>query len=322
MTKTAYLFGEIHGAEAVCQKEFEIWQDFYKRGFRHLFMELPYFYAGFLNMWIKSASDDILSELFSEKTSGNSEFDRKFFKDIKAFCPETIFHGTDIGHAFNTTGKRYLETVSPDSEEYRIAAENIEQGQKYYRTWQNSANGEYSDMEGIREKAISENFIREFDSVCCDIVGFYGDAHVFSEETGTFGIEENMCSIIKKHYGDSIAIAPEFIKNLINPLFCTEIFINGNNYIAENFGKVYTPFDKTCEYIEIFRIADPEHDFERYIKKDNFIPQALYPCIINSNDVFLINSLKDNKIVLKQIFICDGFSEEYGKITTEISLEI
>ena len=42
MSKTAYLFGEIHGSEAVCLKEFEIWKEFYDGGLRHLFLEIPY----------------------------------------------------------------------------------------------------------------------------------------------------------------------------------------------------------------------------------------------------------------------------------------
>ena len=80
MAKTAYLFGEIHGSEIVNLKEFEIWQDFYNRGVHDLFMELPYFYTGFLNLWMKSQNDDFFDLLFEDKTSGNSEFDKNFFR--------------------------------------------------------------------------------------------------------------------------------------------------------------------------------------------------------------------------------------------------
>ena len=65
-------------------------------------------------------------------------FDREFFIKIKLSCPKTVFHGTDIGHAYNTTGKRFLKTVSSDSEEYHFAAENIEQGKNFYEIWKNS----------------------------------------------------------------------------------------------------------------------------------------------------------------------------------------
>ena len=155
MSKTAYFFGEIHGSEAVCLKEFEIWNDFYNRGFRHLFLEIPYFYAQFLNLWINSEDDLILDELWAdnEETAGNSDFDKEFFIKTKLFCPKTVFHGTDIGHSYDTTGKRYLETVSPDSEEYRLASENAEQGRKYYEKWQEKCGESY--FEGSREKAMA-----------------------------------------------------------------------------------------------------------------------------------------------------------------------
>ena len=132
MTKTAYLFGEIHGSEIVNMKEFEIWENFYNSGLRHLFLEIPYFEAQFLNIWMESKDDSILNELWrdNEGTAGNSPFDHDFFAKIKLLCPKTIFHGTDIGHAYGTTGKRFLKTVSSDSEEYHFAAENIEQGKK------------------------------------------------------------------------------------------------------------------------------------------------------------------------------------------------
>ena len=321
MSKTAYLFGEIHGSEAVCLKEFEIWKDFYGRGFRHLFLEIPYFNAQFLNLWINSEDDLILDELWADNkgAAGNSDFDREFFIKIKLFCPKTVFHGTDIGHTYDSTGKRYLESVSQDSEEYRLAFENAEQGRKYYEKWNEKCGESY--FEGSREKAMTENFIREFDKANCDIVGFYGEAHILSEYGANLGISENMCSMLKKHYGEGIKIVPKLLKNLINPLSRTEIEIKSKKYEADYFGKIYTPYDETCEYIEIFRLKNFGNDFERFSKKENFIPEMIYPCNINDNDVFVIDSLKNGKSVMIQIFICDSFSEDYGKITTEIVLE-
>ena len=321
MSKTAYLFGEIHGSEAVCLKEFEIWKDFYARGFRHFFLESPYFYAQFLNLWMNSEDDLILDELWADNkgSAGNSDFDREFFIKTKLFCPKTVFHGTDIGHTYDSTGKRYLESVSPDSEEYRLALENIEQGRKYYEAWEKYSGEDY--IEGNREKEMAENFIREFNSVNGDIVGFYGEAHIFSECVGNFGISENMCSMIKNHFGSKIQVVPELIKNLIEPLSSTEIELCEKKYSADYFGKVYTPFDETCDYIEIFRLNNPGNDFGGFSKKDNFILEMLYPCGISDGEVFVIDSLKDEKSVLIQIFICDSFSDEYGKITTEIDME-
>lgn len=319
MTKKIYLYGEIHGSEIVNKKELEIWNNFYSRGFRHIFMEISYFYAGFLNLWMQSENNDILDELFDGNCSGNSEFDRNFFENIKEFCPETVFHGTDIGHFYSTHGKKFLETVSADSEQYRIAEENIEQGKNFYDTWKNVSEDKAVI---IREEAMVKNFIREFDSIDCDIAGFYGEAHIFSEGTGTFGIEENMLSKIKKHYGKSAEFITEFIKNGLEPIYKTQFDINGKSYSASCFGKIYTPFDEECEYIRIFRIDNPENDFKCYSEKENYIPEALYPIPIEDGNVFVIDSLKDENLLLRQYFICNGFSEEYGRITTEINVEV
>lgn len=50
-----YLYGEWHGIDAILEKEFEIWRDHYNRdGMRHLFMEMPYYAAEFLNIWMHS----------------------------------------------------------------------------------------------------------------------------------------------------------------------------------------------------------------------------------------------------------------------------
>lgn len=319
MDKKIYLYGEIHGSEIVNIKEFEIWKDFYNRGFRHLFMELQYFYAGLLNRWMKSETNEIPDILFASKTVGNSDFDRIFFVKIKEYCPETVFHGTDIGHQFETIGTSYLNSLSPDSEEYRLTLENIEQGRKYYEAWQKNIDEDY--IEANREKAMTENFIREFDSVNSDIVGFYGESHIFSEGSGTFGMDENMHSMIKKHYSDNTVIIADYIKNSLEPIYNSVINLHGKIYDASCFGDIYTPFDEECEYIRIFRINEPGSEFKNYPKKENFIPEALYPIYINEGDVFIIDSINGGETFLRQIFICNDFSEEYGKITTEIDSE-
>ncbi len=59
-----YLYGEQHGVEQIMDKEFELWCEYYEnKNLRHLFVELPYYTAEFLNVWMQSDSDDILDEL-------------------------------------------------------------------------------------------------------------------------------------------------------------------------------------------------------------------------------------------------------------------
>ena len=58
-----YLYGEEHASKAILEEEFELWNTYYHdNGMRDLFVELPYYSAEFLNLWMKSDNDDILEQ--------------------------------------------------------------------------------------------------------------------------------------------------------------------------------------------------------------------------------------------------------------------
>ena len=100
-TGQIYLYGEEHASEVMLEEEFELWNTYYHdNGMRDLFVELPYYSAEFLNLWMKSENDDILEQLYQdwEGTAVHSQVVLDFYKRIKSECPETVFHGTDVGH--------------------------------------------------------------------------------------------------------------------------------------------------------------------------------------------------------------------------------
>lgn len=122
-----YLYGENHGDDKILKKEYEIWKDFYdNEGMRHLFVEIPYYSAQYLNIWMKAEDDKILMELYEDidETLTHVPEVLEFYKSIKKNCPETIFHGTDVGHQYETTGERYLNNLerigAVDSKEYNL----------------------------------------------------------------------------------------------------------------------------------------------------------------------------------------------------------
>ena len=69
-----FLYGEKHSVEDILEKEFELWSSYYQNdGVRDLFVELPYYTAAYMNLWIKSDGDDINSPSRTgchRKTSG------------------------------------------------------------------------------------------------------------------------------------------------------------------------------------------------------------------------------------------------------------
>lgn len=197
-----FLYGEKHGIDEVIQKEFEIWHDHYHNdGMRHLFLETPYYTGEFLNIWMREDNDDILDAIYNdlEGTSSHVPALKDFYQKIKEQCPETIFHGTDVGHQFFSTGERYLEYLRQndlvDSEQYLIAQKVMEQGQNFYDT---------SD-DVYRENKMTENFIRAFDSLEDEkIMGIYGASHTGLNKLDYTGKVPCMANQLRQQYGDII----------------------------------------------------------------------------------------------------------------------
>ncbi|MDR0596535.1 MAG: hypothetical protein LBG50_03240, partial [Clostridiales Family XIII bacterium] len=153
------LVGEYHGVDWIYNREFEKWSGYYGGdGMRHLFLETPYFTAALLNVWMKSEDDAILDAIYEDwdGTADHNQHKYDFFKRIKEECPETVFHGVDVGHQYFSIGERYLTYLSDagqgGGEEYRLAEEAITQGKTYYG-YESSA-----DADSYREEIMAKNF--------------------------------------------------------------------------------------------------------------------------------------------------------------------
>lgn len=198
-----YLYGETHGKKHAYDKEFEIWKKYYdEQGLRDLFIEQPYFTGQFLNLWMKAEDDTILEQVYADLdgTLGHVPEHLNFYKQIKEQCPETVFHGTDVGHQYFSTGERYLDyalkTYGENSEEYRRAKDNIAQAVKYYE----------NDDNAYRENAMVQNFVREYDALGKDavIVGIYGSKHCDPRKKDDSGKVDCMAKQLLAQYGDVI----------------------------------------------------------------------------------------------------------------------
>lgn len=197
---TIQLYGETHGIKEFYDTEFAVWKAYYEEeGMRDLFVELPYYTAEFLNVWMQEEGDALLEQWYAE-LEGTASYTKDymdFFKRIKEECPETFFHGTDVGHQAETTGMRYLvyleENGLKDSEQYRLALENMEQGNEWY------ARQDPVDWNWREEKMIA-NFVREYDSLNqCKIMGIYGTMHIDVDNP------QSMAGALKAHYGDVVS---------------------------------------------------------------------------------------------------------------------
>ena len=122
-----------------------------------------------------------------------------FFKEIKRTCPQTIFHGTDISHQYESTGVWYLEYMKlkelQDTEDYHLVIENNEQAKEFYDKKSNS----------IRENYMVENFIREYDKLPqgTKIMGIYGSAHTGLTKKNIDRKVDCMAKQLNKYYTKS-----------------------------------------------------------------------------------------------------------------------
>lgn len=118
---------------------------------------------------------------------------------IKNNYPETIFHGTDVSHQYETIGQFYLDYLVTNGLEntwkYELTLEAIARGEKFY---------EKGDMK-YRESKMVENFIREFDNLNGEkVMGIYGSAHIKTDFLGLIMRITPMTVQPKKHYGNII----------------------------------------------------------------------------------------------------------------------
>ena len=315
-----FLYGEEHAAKAILEKEFELWRTYYHDdSMRDLFVELPYYSAEFLNLWMQSDSDDILDQLYQdwEGTAIHSQAVIDFYKQIKRECPETIFHGTDVGHQYNTTGKRYLAYLQESgqgdgSEQYRLAQENMEQGQYYYQR---------SDSV-YRENKMVENFIREFDSLHgINVMGIYGTAHIgidaMDYATNTVPCMSNQ---LNKRYGDAL-----YTKDLtlIDAAYSVDTLqIAGKEYTASYFGKTdLSAFFPDYQYREFWRLENAYDDFKDSPTTGNVLPYNNYPMEIKEGQVYVIEYTKTDGSVIREYHRADGNIWQGSLVTEEFTIQ-
>ena len=310
-----FLYGEEHSSEAILEKEFELWSTYYHDdGMRDLFVELPYYSAEFLNLWMQSDNDDILDQLYQdwEGTAIHSQDVIDFYKQIKRECPETIFHGTDVGHQYHTTGKRYLTYLQENgqgdgSEQYQLAQEAIEQGQYYYR----HSDGVY------RENTMVDNFIREFDRLNgVNVMGIYGTAHTWIEgmdyATNTVPCMANQ---LNRRYGEALHTKD---LTLVDNAYRVDVLqVGDKEYTASYFGRTdLSAIFPDYQYREFWRLENAYDDFKDYEATGNVLPYNNYPMEIEEGQVFVIEYTKTDGSVIREYHRADGNTWQ-GFLATE-----
>lgn len=313
-----FLYGEEHGSEGILEKEFQLWHTYYHDdGMRDLFVELPYYTAEFMNLWMRSEDDEILEELYRdwEGTAMHAQTVLDFYRRIKEECPETVFHGTDVGHQYATTGKRYLEYLAScgleQSEVYRLAKENIGQGKRYYL---------FSDNL-YRENKMTDNFIREFDNLgAAAVMGIYGTAH-----TGVEAMEYStnripcMAGQLKGYYGDTLHSVNLTHREVLRT---DTLELGGKEYEASYFGQVdLSAVFPEYQFREFWRLEGAYDDFRDKPVTGNVLPYDNYPLEIQTGQVFVIQYTKTDGTVITEYHRSDGNKWRGSPATEEFLID-
>ena len=267
-----HLYGERHGDEALLKRELTLWQNAYAQGQRHLFLELPYYTAQYLNQWMASPSDALLEAVYQD-WAGTASYQpqvKSFYQAIKSACPETVFHGVDVGHQYHTTGRRYLAESKPGSPDYLAAQACIRQGEIYYQT----GDGQY------RENCLAENLIAAQEPLGGEAVtGIFGSAHTNPGQVGSLAHQ------LWAHYGSRL----QCTDLTALPLSTQTLDFMGASCTASYFGRQdLSAFLPQYSHREFYRLENTYELCRHLPLTGNVLPYGNYPMPIEKGQVFLI----------------------------------
>ena len=300
-TDEIYLYGERHGEQRILNRELEIWGEYYKKGMRDLFVEYSYADAQFLNLWMQADEDELLEQ------------------QIKENYPKTVFHGTDVGHTWRSTGHRYLKylksTGQQDTEEYKRALENIVQGRRYYKLWETDQEA----AERYREDRMVENFQRSYQELeethRTDIMGIYGNAHIVN--TGYLNAEYYMAKQLKESYGEKLHTTDLTQE----PQRIDTLEVSGKTYTAFYYGEQDISAFTDYKSRKFWRLEDAYEDFKDLPKTHEFLPSDNYPVRIEAGQVFAVEYLLSDGSTEWLYYRSDGTMQDGQLITMRIKME-
>ena len=316
-TDEIYLYGEWHSDSHILDRELEIWGEYYKKGMRDLFVEYPYTDAQFLNLWMQADDDELLDQQFKdwEGTAGGTEIVKNFLKQIKKTYPKTVFHGTDVGHTWHSTGPRYLKylksTGQMDTEEYQRALLNIQQGKRYARICQTNEEA----AEQYREDRMVENFQRSYQELeethRTDIMGIYGNAHIVN--TGYLNAEYYMAKQLKESYGEKLHTTDLTQE----PQRIDTLEVSGKTYTAFYYGEQDISAFTDYKSRKFWRLEDAYEDFKDLPKMHEFLPSDNYPVRIEAGQVFAVEYLLSDGSTEWRYYRSDGTVQD-GQIQGKV----
>lgn len=312
-----FLYGESHADPSCLEKELSAWSDCYADGIRDLFVELPCYSAEYLNLWMHSDTDELL-EFFYNAMEGTQSHDPcvlDFYRKIKSGFPETVFHGTDVGHQFNTLGTAYLALLESegrkDSDQYRLAEETVTQGRTFYTMRIENRNSAFV----YREKQMVDNFLRAYEALGQkDVMGIYGSAHTNLFSMDSTGSVPCMAAQLKETFGNRIH-STDLTKAVV--LRSDTVTLNGKQYEASYFGSNdISSWAPDFLKRDFWRVEGAYEDLKNAPVTGDCLPAGNYIMGIEAGQVFIVEYTKKDGSLLRLYYIADGSTTSSGVLNT------
>ena len=213
-----------------------------------------------------------------------------------------MFHGTDVGHQYDSTGARYQDYLEErglaDTEDYRLTLEAIQQGKTFAERG--------SDI--YRENRMAENFIREFDALDGEsVMGIYGAAHTDPDAMAdSAGTVPSMAAQLVERYGDSLHT--EDISWIAwEPQRTDTLTVAGKEYQASYFGEEdISGWAGDYQSRAFWRLEGAYEDFEDCPESSDVLPCNDYPMPIEAGQVFVLGYTRKDGTSERKYYRSDG----------------
>ena len=312
------LCGEDHTDAGCKEQELALWRERYAAGDRDLFLEMGAATAELLNRWMTTGDESFWDLVYRnwEGTLSQTELTEDFYRQLRADCPETVFHGIDMEHQYRTTGRFCLALLEKEgrqgSEVYRKVLRSVEQGERFYEGWDGDL---FSRDNAYREETLAENFRDEYESIGRRrVMGIFGAAH-----TDPYGPDYYTASVpsmgaqLRERYGGGILCRDLRGEDLPEE---TTLTVAGTEYEAIYYGEYPIARRDILRSGEYWRLADAYETFSQWERSGDALPGNEYPMSVRPGEAYAIHYTCWNNTDYWWYGVCDGALEDDGPLTT------
>ena len=312
------LCGEDHVDAACKEQELALWRERYAAGDRDLFLEMGAATAELLNRWMTTGEESFWDLVYRnwEGTLSQTELTEDFYRQLRADCPETVFHGIDMEHQYRTTGRFCLALLEKEgrqgSEVYRKVLRSVEQGERFYEGWDGDL---FSRDNAYREETLAENFRDEYESIGRRrVMGIFGAAH-----TDPYGPDYYTASVpsmgaqLRERYGGGILCRDLRGEDLPEE---TTLTVAGTEYEAIYYGEYPIARRDILRSGEYWRLADAYDALSQWERSGDALPGNEYPMSVRPGEAYAIHYTCWNNTDYWWYGVCDGAREDDGPLTT------